>query len=69
MYKLYKLFTSKAKQVSRDKEKKEAGGGLTGGVRRGDAPVKGSASLEDEYAPLKLSGQVQEYVKQFKVCK
>lgn len=65
MYKLYKMFSSKAKQIVREKEK-EAGGGVTGGVRR-DAAGKGSLDLEAQYAPLKLSSLVQENVKQFKV--
>lgn len=69
MYKLYKLFTSKAKQIVRDKEKETGGGVLGGPVRRDTAASKGSVSLELEgqCAPLKLSGQVQENVKQFKV--
>ena len=67
MYKLYKMFSSKAKQIVREKEK-EAGGGMTGGVRRdAAAAAKGSLDLEGQYAPLKLSGLVQENVKQFKV--
>lgn len=67
MYKLYKMFTSKAKQLARDKEKETGGGVLGGGVRRDTVTRPGHASLEDEYPPLKLSGQVQEQVKQFKV--
>lgn len=61
MYKLYKQFTSKAKQVTRDREK-EAGRTIGG-----DAMRDGTKALEAEFAPLKLSSQVQESIKQFKV--
>jgi hypothetical protein len=67
MYKLYKMFTSKAKQIIRDREK-EAGGGVAGGIKK-DAAGKGSVSLdlEEQYPPLRLTGQVQDTNKQFKV--
>ena len=63
MYKLFKMFTSKAKQVARDKEK-AAGGGLTGGVVKKD---KDSTTQKQEYAPLKLTTQIQDNIKLFKV--
>lgn len=62
MYKLEKLFLSKAKQVAKGKEK-EAGVGLAGGVRRDTQDAISSL----EYAPLKLASFMKENVKQFKV--
>lgn len=59
MYKLCKVFASKAKQVARDKAK-ESGGGLTEGVKK-------DSLIEREFAPFKLSSQIQDSVKQFKV--
>lgn len=60
MYKLFKMFTSKAKQIAREKEK-ESGGALTTNIRK-DKKVE-----EPEFAPLKLSSQIQESIRVFKV--
>lgn len=66
MYKLYKMFSSKAKQIARDKEK-ESGGGLAGGVRRESSMSQGRESIEEQFAPLQLSSKIQNSIKQFKV--
>lgn len=66
MYKLCKTFNSKAKQVARDKEK-QSGGDLEGVKRDAIRKDTRMASLEDTFAPLKLSSQVQDNIKQFKV--
>ena len=63
MYKLEKLFLSKAKQVAKGKEK-EAGLGLAGGGRRDTQDVISTL----DYPPLKLASLMKENVKQFKVC-
>ena len=62
MYKLYKMFVSKAKQIARDKDK-QGGGALAAGVKRDSS----EPSEEEQFAPVKLSSLVQESVKQFKV--
>ena len=51
MYKLFKTFNSKAKQLA--KEKGKGGGAKDGG--------------EDVYAPIKITTSIQDQVKQFKV--
>ena len=60
MYKLFKMFTSKAKQIAREKEK-ESGGTLTANIKK-DKKVE-----EPQYAPLMLSSQIQESIRVFKV--
>ena len=62
MYKLNKLFNSKAKQLVRERER-EGGADLESGMKRDTT----KASLEETFAPLKLSSQVQQQIKQFKV--
>ena len=61
MYKLYKMFNNKAKQVMREREK-EAG---PGGIKRDS--VRGQETLEEQFAPVRLSSLVQNSIKQFKV--
>ena len=51
MYKLFKTFNSKAKQLAKEKGK--------GGGARDDS--------EDVYAPIKITTTIQDQVKQFKV--
>ena len=62
MYKLYKMFNSKGKQLARDREK-EAGGGLTGGLKKD----KTAKTQELDFAPVKLSSQIQDNIRLFKV--
>ena len=51
MYKLFKTFNAKAKQLAKEKGK---GGGAKDGT-------------DGEYAPVKITTTIQEQVKQFKV--
>ncbi len=63
MYKLLKMFNAKAKQLAREREK-EAGGALTGGVKKG---MDSKAPEQQQYAPVKLSTHIQDSIKLFKV--
>ncbi len=62
MYKLFKTFNAKAKQLAKEREKK-AGDNLGGGVKG-----HSEESQEVEYAPVKLSQSIQDQIKGFKVC-
>ena len=61
MYKLYKTFNAKAKQLTKERER-AAGDNLGGGV-------KGHVEepQQDEFAPVKISQSIQDQIKQFKV--
>ena len=59
MYKLYKMFNAKAKQLSRSKEKEAP---LMGGAK------KDKDAQQQDYAPIKLTSQIQDSIKLFKVC-
>ena len=52
MYKLYKTFNAKAKQLAKERGK---GGGA-------------KEETEDIYAPIKMTTSIQNQIKQFKVC-
>jgi hypothetical protein len=57
MYKLYKTFNAKAKQLAKEQAK---GGGAKD-------KVGGAKEEADTYAPLKMTSIIQEGIKQFKV--
>lgn len=61
MYKMFKTFNAKAKQLAKEREKK-AGDNLGGGVKG-----HSEESQEEVFAPVKLSQLIQEQIKQFKV--
>ena len=67
VYKLFKLFNAKAKQIAKERDK-EAGDNL-GGVTRGKKAVSEGAeeTQEQEFAPVKMSRSVQDQIKGFKV--
>lgn len=60
VYKLFKQFNAKAKQL-----RKERGGDLGQGVRRDTATAK--EEEEEEFAPLRIAKTTQEQIRQFKV--
>ncbi len=62
MYKLFKIFNAKAKQLSKEREKK-AGDNLSGGVKSNSEVVQ-----EVEFVPIKLTQSIQEQITTFKVC-
>ena len=57
MYKLYKTFNAKAKQLAKEQAKGGGAKDKMGGVKEED----------DTYAPLKMTSAIQEGIKQFKV--
>ena len=61
MYKLFKIFNAKAKQLIKERERL-AGDNLAGGVKaRVEEPE------QEEFAPVKMSQSIQDQIKQFKV--
>ena len=61
MYKLFKTFNAKAKQIAKERER-QAGDNLGGGAR-----TKTEERQEVEFAPVKLAHSVQDQIKAFKV--
>lgn len=57
MYKLYKTFNAKAKQLAKEQAKGGGAKDKVGGTKEG----------EGIYAPLKMTSTIQEGIKQFKV--
>ena len=58
MYKLYKTFNAKAKQMANEKAKGGGAKDKVGGAKD---------EVEAVYAPLKMTAAIQEGIKEFKV--
>ena len=65
LYKLKKVFSSKAKQKAREKDKDK----VAGGPKRDVKDSRDSMDVGKDYAPLKLASVVLDGVKDFQVYK